>query len=220
MDGRDVLAEVKTPTTADVTGGIVAALRALRRAAGVAAVAGAGVMIGTTHFTNAVVEARRPAADRARPARAAGDGGAAADGRLARATARGARRPRLSRATAATSSTGARSRRSTGTSSGASAADIAAKGIRSVAISSVFSPGQRGVRAARRPAILGTSCRARAISLSHEIGRIGLLERENATIMNACLRDLAAQIVEAFHAALAELGIEAPRLPHARTTAR
>ena len=49
-----------------------------------------------------------------------------------------------------------------------------------------------------------------AISLSHEIGRIGLLERENATIMNACLRELASQIVAAFHAALAELGIEAP----------
>jgi N-methylhydantoinase A/oxoprolinase/acetone carboxylase beta subunit len=49
-----------------------------------------------------------------------------------------------------------------------------------------------------------------AISLSHEIGRIGLLERENATIMNACLRGLAAQIVAAFHAALAELGIDAP----------
>ncbi|HJU47976.1 MAG TPA: hydantoinase/oxoprolinase family protein, partial [Gaiellaceae bacterium] len=49
-----------------------------------------------------------------------------------------------------------------------------------------------------------------AISLSHEIGRIGLLERENATIMNACLRELASQIVTAFHAALAALGIEAP----------
>ena len=36
-----------------------------------------------------------------------------------------------------------------------------------------------------------------AISLSHEIGRIGLLERENATIMNACLRELAPQIVAA-----------------------
>jgi N-methylhydantoinase A/oxoprolinase/acetone carboxylase beta subunit len=37
-----------------------------------------------------------------------------------------------------------------------------------------------------------------------------LLERENATIMNACLRELAAHIVAAFHSALAELGIEAP----------
>jgi N-methylhydantoinase A/oxoprolinase/acetone carboxylase beta subunit len=39
---------------------------------------------------------------------------------------------------------------------------------------------------------------------------MGLLERENATIMNACLRELATHIVAAFHAALAELGIDAP----------
>ena len=37
-----------------------------------------------------------------------------------------------------------------------------------------------------------------ALSLSHELGRIGLLERENATIMNACLRPLASEIVAAF----------------------
>ena len=48
------------------------------------------------------------------------------------------------------------------------------------------------------------------ISLSHELGRIGLIERENATIMNACLRDLAVDIVEAFRASLAASGIEAP----------
>ena len=49
-----------------------------------------------------------------------------------------------------------------------------------------------------------------AVSLSHEIGRVGLLERENATIMNACLRSLAADIVAAFRSALAGFGIEAP----------
>ena len=57
-----------------------------------------------------------------------------------------------------------------------------------------------------------------AVSLSHEIGRTGLLERENATIMNGCLRDLATQIVEAFHGARrAEL--DAPSTSR-RTTAR
>ena len=32
-----------------------------------------------------------------------------------------------------------------------------------------------------------------AISLSHEIGRIGLLEQVNATIINAALRELASR---------------------------
>ena len=59
MDERRVLAEVKTPTTPDVTGGIVAALRTLIADGGVEAPQVQGVMIGTTHFTNAVVEAKR-----------------------------------------------------------------------------------------------------------------------------------------------------------------
>jgi N-methylhydantoinase A/oxoprolinase/acetone carboxylase beta subunit len=49
-----------------------------------------------------------------------------------------------------------------------------------------------------------------AITLSHEIGRIGFLERENATVMNACLADLAKSVVGSFRDALASLSIEAP----------
>ena len=44
-----------------------------------------------------------------------------------------------------------------------------------------------------------------AISLSHEIGRVGFLERENASIMNACLADLSAKVVNSFRRALKEL---------------
>ena len=56
-DGRVVHA-VKTPTTADVTGGIVDALALLRRHPRVAHGAIDGVVIGTTHFINAVVQRR------------------------------------------------------------------------------------------------------------------------------------------------------------------
>ena len=59
VDGRDVLAEAKTPTTPDVTGGISSSIRALVESSNVAASDVQAVMIGTTHFTNAVVEARR-----------------------------------------------------------------------------------------------------------------------------------------------------------------
>ena len=45
------------------------------------------------------------------------------------------------------------------------------------------------------------------ITLSSEIGRIGLLERENAAIMNACLRDLSATVIDAFRKAIAAAGI-------------
>jgi N-methylhydantoinase A/oxoprolinase/acetone carboxylase beta subunit len=49
-----------------------------------------------------------------------------------------------------------------------------------------------------------------AISLSHEIGRIGLLERENATIINASLRLLAERIVTGLVDAIREEGLTAP----------
>src|ERR671937_119612 len=59
VDGRDIKAEAKTPTTSDVTGGIVAALRAVMASSPDTVERVQAVMIGTTHFTNAVVEARR-----------------------------------------------------------------------------------------------------------------------------------------------------------------
>ncbi len=208
MDERRVLAEVKTPTTPDVTSGIVAALRTLISDSGVQAAEVQGVMIGTTHFTNAVVEAKRlmptacvrlglPATqalppmvdwpDRLRQALGnnyfLAHGGHEFDGReISPLDPDELRRI---------------------------AGEIGAGGIRSVAISSVFSPVNSEFEQ-RAAEIVSEELPEAMISLSHEIGRIGLLERENATIMNACLRDLAVHIVEAFNAALAEFGIEAP----------
>lgn len=208
MQGRQVLAEVKTPTTPDVTAGIVAALRRLVSDSSLEPAQVQAVMIGTTHFTNAVIEARRlmptaavrlglPATQALPPMvdwperlkRAIGGhaylchGGHEFDGRLI-------------------SPLDPDELRRVG-------ADIAEKGIRTVAISSVFSPVNQELEE-RAAEIIRTQVPGIAVSLSHEIGRIGLLERENATIVNACLRDLAVSIVEAFHSALAEVGIRSP----------
>src|ERR1700739_1760409 len=57
QDGRVVHA-VKTPTTADVTGGILATLGSLAAHREVACAAIDGVVIGTTHFVNALVQRR------------------------------------------------------------------------------------------------------------------------------------------------------------------
>ena len=56
-DGR-VAHEVKTPTTSDVTTGIVTALAELTHRADIAHSRIDGVVIGTTHFVNAVVQRR------------------------------------------------------------------------------------------------------------------------------------------------------------------
>jgi N-methylhydantoinase A/oxoprolinase/acetone carboxylase beta subunit len=59
VDGRNVIAEAKTPTTPEVTAGIVTALRSVVEMSGIEVARVQAVMIGTTHFTNAVVEGRR-----------------------------------------------------------------------------------------------------------------------------------------------------------------
>src|SRR5215218_718192 len=59
MAGSTLLGWAKTPTTADVTGGIVAGVREALARAQTAPYSVRAVMIGTTHFTNAVVERRR-----------------------------------------------------------------------------------------------------------------------------------------------------------------
>ncbi len=79
----------------------------------------------------------------------------------------------------------------------------------SAAIISVFSPvsADHELRAAQ---ILRDELGADfPISLSHEIGSIGLLERENATVLNAALVDVARATVEGFVDSLAADGIEA-----------
>src|SRR5205809_3276463 len=208
MDGERVLGEVKTPTTTDVTSGIVTALRQLVADSHVEPASVMAVMIGTTHFTNAVVEAKRlmptgalrlglPATQALPPMvdwpprlkQAIGNhaymchGGHEFDGRLISRLDQNELRK--------------------------VAEDIRKKGIRSIAISSVFSPvnAELELEAAR---VFEGELAGVMVSLSHEIGRIGLLERENATIMNACLRDLAVHIVEAFDSALRQVGIKAP----------
>ncbi|GGO65806.1 hydantoinase/oxoprolinase N-terminal domain-containing protein [Nonomuraea cavernae] len=47
------------------------------------------------------------------------------------------------------------------------------------------------------------------VSVSHEIGSLGLLERENATVLNAALYGVAAHVTEALVTALAERGLAA-----------
>jgi N-methylhydantoinase A/oxoprolinase/acetone carboxylase beta subunit len=208
MDGRTVVAEFKTPTTPDVTTGIVKVLEGLRGERSFDASEIDAVMIGTTHFTNAVVEARRllpTAAIRlGLPATAAlppmvdwpprlrealgghvflCHGGHEFDGRPISALDP----DELRRA----------------------AEEIGKRGISTVAISSVFSPvnSEMEEQAAN---VLRESLPGVAVSLSHEIGRIGLLERENATILNACLRQLADQIPDALEEAVRAAGIQAP----------
>ena len=208
MDGLEIVAWNKTATTADVGGGVVAALETVLRQSRVAPAEVRSVMIGTTHFTNAVVERKRllPVAavrlclpaTRALPPmidwpedlsgalgrhRYLVGGGHEFDGReIAPLDEHGLRD---------------------------AARDMRRKGLEVAAVTSVFSPVNSEME--RRAAeIIASEVDGIAISLSHEIGRVGLLERESATIINACLTQLASTVVQSFRDALMRLGIDAP----------
>jgi len=208
MDGPKVVGWFKTPTTPDVTAGITAAIRTVLDQTEVPTDQIKAVMIGTTHFTNAVVERKRlmetaavrlglPATEALPPMvdwppdlrDTIGDhkylvhGGHEFDGREIS--------PLDEKEILEVTK------------------DIKAKRITAVAISAVFSPVNSSFEE-RAAEIIQNEIPEAAISLSSEIGRMGLLERENAAILNACLGDLAKAIVESFRKALKEMGIDAP----------
>ena len=208
MDGATVAASIKTPTTADVGAGVVAAIRGVLAQSATAPETVTAVMIGTTQFTNAIVERRRlvpvaivrlalPATESLDPLidwpRDLADtigrnvymakGGYEVDGR------------EISPLDEADIACIAR--------------DIAARDLHSVAVSSVFAP-LNGAQEKRAAEIIRAEHPDAQITLSSEIGRVGLIERENAAVMNAALVSLSAKVVGSFREALKELEIDAP----------
>ena len=208
MEGARVVSAAKTPTTPNVSEGIAAAMRAVIGDSSPGTSAIDGVMIGTTHFTNAVVERKHltptacirlglpatvclpPMVDWPLDLRdmVGGNshlahGGHEFDGREISAFQPDEVREIAGR--------------------------IRDAGLDAVAISSVFSPVNATFEE-QSAQILRQVIPDADITLSSEIGRIGLLERENAAIMNSCLRQLAARTVDGFKAALDELQIDAP----------
>lgn len=205
---QGVLHAIKTPTTKDVTGGVLNALRKLIDQAGGDLGLLEAVMLGTTHFTNAVVQRRdliRIAAVRiGLPASASlppfvdwpADLAELVDGGVYMVAGG---HEYDGRPIVPFDHEGMRT----------AARKIRDSGISAVGISSVFSPLTAECEE-RAEAILREECPDIRVTLSHTLGRIGLLERENATLLNVCLRDLADTTTAAFEQALRDSGIKAP----------
>ncbi|WP_047983219.1 hydantoinase/oxoprolinase family protein [Ornithinibacillus californiensis] len=206
-ENYNVISETKSSTTEDVSTGIYNALHEIVQAANVPVEQINFAMLGTTHCTNAIVERKRlnkvavirigaPATLAIKPLVGVPDdlkeilgkhvylveGGHEFDGRLI-------------------------------TELDEAHLYQIAKEIKgevdSVAVTSVFSPvsNVHETRAAEiLREVLGEDV---AISLSSEIGNVGLLERENATILNASVVDVARTTAEGFVNALKQEGIHA-----------
>jgi N-methylhydantoinase A/oxoprolinase/acetone carboxylase beta subunit len=81
--------------------------------------------------------------------------------------------------------------------------------VQAFAVSSVFAPVRNDDEREAAAIIAEESEPGTPISLSCEIGSLGLLERENATILNAAVTPVARRLTRAFREALEQLGIHA-----------
>lgn len=204
-ENRTVVADIKYPTSADIYDGILGAMRTVLEVSGVDPKQIHQAMLGTTQCTNAIVERKnlasigilrigapattgiRPMVDWAEDIQkiAVGStiigGGFEYDGKeLAPLDTEAAK---------------------------AFFADMKAKGVKSIAISCVFSTVRNDHEVA-----VANLCREVMgddvhISISSEIGSMGLIERENATILNAALWQVAERFTEGFAKSLRDEGI-------------
>jgi len=202
---RKVLAKTKQPTTQDVTGGIRAAIESIVGEGGIDPRRLTHVMLGTTHATNAVLERRNlfrvavlrvgaPSSLAVKPMFGWPDDLVAALGGHTTVVRGGFEYDGREIVPFDPIATREFFR------------SVAGK-VEAVAISAVFSPisGEHEIEAgAIASDVLGDHV---PISMSHEIGSLGLLPRENATILNAALTGAAREVAGALKEALAEQGI-------------
>ena len=208
MDGHSVLATRKVPTTQNISDGIVQAISAVIKRSGVRTAAIKSVMIGTTQFTNAFVERKgllpvavlRVALPSSRGIPPLTDwpqdlrdlvgeahymirGGYFFDGRVCDEM------DELAVAQAAR--------------------DLHSNGLKAVAVTGIFSPVNSEMER-RAEDIIRNEVPDALVTLSSNVGRMGILERENAAVMNASLLSLSKSIVSSFRSALFQLNIKAP----------
>lgn len=204
-ENRHVVSDIKYPISSDVYEGIVGAMREVLSVSGVDPSEIRQAMLGTTQCTNAIVERKnlapigilrigapattgiRPMVDWAEDIQsiAVGNkiigGGSEYDGKeLAPFDTEGAKQ---------------------------FFAEMKSKGVKSIAISSVFSTvrNDHELEAAKLcREVMGEDVH---VSVSSEIGSMGLIERENATILNAALWQVAERFTDGFAKSLQDEGI-------------
>ena len=204
MDGKDIIATFKAPTSTDIASGIVTAAKTVLIDSRMPGSSIAAVMIGTTQFTNAVVQRRglaRVAALRVGAQSTSAlppfydwpldleeavkghaamiNGGHEFDGKPIRAFDEKA--------------------------FNAVCDAIVRAGLDSLSVCSMFS----SVNPETELWIKQQTTKRRLmqfVSLSSELGGIGIYQRENATLLNAALMPLAASTIQAFRSAFGGTG--------------
>ncbi|KAL6699660.1 hypothetical protein J3F84DRAFT_189134 [Trichoderma pleuroticola] len=210
--GRGVLASYKATTTPDITSGIEAAIREVLTRSKAEKSRILSVTIGTTHFINSLIEADARRLDRVAVFRLCGpftkqippfsdfplglrgildggvhylDGGLEMDGReIAPLNPEQIREAVKS---------------------------VVAAGIGAIALVGIFSPlDHHGIHEEQCRRIILDAAPELRVVCSHDIGPTGLLERENATILNAAILRTGEKVKHGFKRAMASLRLTCP----------
>ena len=208
MAGSEVVAAAKAFTTGDVAQGVVASVTRLLDKAGLGPIAFDAVMIGTTQFVNAfvqrsslspvaVIRVSLPKADGIPPMSGWPDDLIGAIG------------PEIYMVGGGAYYTGKDYAPLDEDAIRAAAADARRKGFSAVAISANFSPIRPDLEI-RAAAIVRSVMPDARITLSAQVGGLGLVERENAAIINASLGAMSVDVVRSLVRAFEDLKIAAP----------
>ncbi|KAK0662847.1 hypothetical protein DIS24_g1766 [Lasiodiplodia hormozganensis] len=209
---RGVLASFKAATTPDITSGIERAVQNVLADSNVRKADVLSITIGTTHFINALVEADARRLSKVAAVRLCGpftrqippfsdfpaglrrvldggayylDGGLEIDGReIAPLDHEKIRKTTL---------------------------EIVATGVRCVALVGVFAPlDHAGIHEETCKKIMLEAAPELTVVCSRDLGSTGILERENATILNAAILNTAKRTILGFKRAMARLGLSCP----------
>jgi len=208
LDGKNMLVgAVKTETTRDITTGIKNALVEVLKVSGVEPEEIKAAMFGTTHCANAIVESEglartalvrvgRPGAEAVEPLVEWPRGLRGAIGDIKYLVHGGHEY------------TGEEIVPLDESEVQKVAEELLEKRVESVAVCSIFSPVNPDHE--RRVAeivgeVMGPNV---PVTLSHEIGSVGLLERENSAVLNAAVVKVAGNAIEAFERAMRDAGVE------------
>ena len=208
LNGDDVIAATKALTSADVVSGITNALDTLLNDGAVKQSQIETVMIGTTQFTNAIIERRELA-----PVAAV---------RICLPSGRGLP-PMVDWPEDIATAIGRQHYLLKGgylydgwpvadmddAEVDAMIADLVVSGVKNIAIASAFSPMNADPEKYVAKKILRAIPDAK-VTLSHNFGRLGLMERENAAILNTTLLPFAEKVISSFLKALTNRGLTCP----------
>lgn len=208
MAGKDVVATAKSFTTPDVRLGVINAVTKILDGSRQNRSDIKAVMIGTTQFVNAFVQ-RRDLAPVAvfRVSLPKGDGVPPLSGwpdDLVDAI-----RPDIFMVGGGSYYTGKEYAPLDEDALRRAAASAHAKGVKAVAISANFAPMRPDIEE-RAEAVVRSAMPDAIITLSAQVGGLGLIERENATIINASLSELSVKVIDSLVDAFSELDIHAP----------